>query len=326
MQWIEVKIITTTAGIEPVSGILLMNGIGGYAVEDKEDFAQFLEDKTTFWDYIEEDLLALRDCETKITFYLADNNQGHETLTAVKRSLLSLKAADKEDLYGALTIDLGALSEEDWANNWKQYFKPFPIGNRILIKPTWEEIPADVGDRIVLELDPSSSFGTGSHMTTRLCLEAIENILAETTVQDMLDMGCGSGILGIGAKKLGARHVTAVDIDENSVRIAKENAAANHLTDLDYSAYVGSITEDETLFASLCEKRYDLIAANIVADVLIWMAPYFTKLIAETGKLIVSGIIAERSEEVLDALKAFGLCVVDFSEKEDWACAVLMRA
>jgi len=323
MQWIEVKIATTTKGIEPVSGILLMNGITGYAVEDREDFVEFLADKSTYWDYIEDSLMSLKECETKITFYVAENNQGHETLAMIKNALSTLYLSDTEHDFGELSVTLCNISEEDWENNWKQYFKPLPIGKNLLIKPTWEEIPENYGDKIILELDPSSSFGTGSHMTTRLCLEAIEEIMLTTPACEILDMGCGSGILGIGAKKLGATHVTAVDIDENSVRIAKENAAVNKLTESDYTAFVGSITNDEALFQKLCEKKYDLIAANIVADVIMWMAPYFVKLLSEKGNLIVSGIIAERSGEVLDALKKAGFQLVSFTEKEAWACAIL---
>lgn len=329
MLWIKTVIHTTTAGIEPVSGLLLLNGINGYEVCDSEDFTSFLENKEVYFDYIEDELLKLKECETTVTFYVPENSQGLETILSVKRAMVELKERDTENAFGTLAVEADTrLEEEDWENNWKQYFKPFPVGDRLMIKPTWETLEADEG-RTVLEIDPSSSFGTGSHTTTRLCLEKIDSTLASLEnpgALNMLDMGCGSGILGIGAIKLGMGRVTAVDIDENSARIAKENYAVNHIDESCYQVYAGDILKDAALCETVGAQPYDLIAANIVADVIIWMAPSFKKFLAADGTLIVSGIIAERSGEVIEALKKNGFAVKEFTESEDWAVVTLCHA
>lgn len=327
MLWIKNIVHTTTAGIEPVSGILLLNGINGYEVCDSEDFNQFLENKEVYFDYIEEELLELKECETTVTFYVPENGQGIETILAVKNELTRLKNEDLDGVFGTLEIDSDTkLEEQDWENNWKQYFKPFPVGNRLMIKPSWEKLESDEG-RKVIEIDPSSSFGTGSHTTTRLCLEKIEEVLPVVASDaTILDMGCGSGILGIAAVLLGAGFVNAVDIDENSARIAGENYEVNKIPESKYKVYAGNILEDEKLYGTIGEKPYDMIVANIVADVIMWMAPMFKKFLAPQGKLIVSGIIAERSGEVVEALKNAGFEVTDFTEKEDWAVVVLCHA
>lgn len=327
MLWIKTVVHTSTAGIEPVSGILLLNGINGYEVCDSEDFNSFLENKEVYFDYIEDELLALKECETTVTFYVPENTQGIETIFAVKNELARLKSEDSDGVFGTLEMDSDTkLEEQDWENNWKQYFKPFPVGNKIMIKPSWETLDDDMGRKII-EIDPSSSFGTGSHTTTRLCLEKIEEVLPENSDGiNILDMGCGSGILGIAALKLGAGHVNAVDIDENSARIAGENYEMNSIDTNRYEVFAGNILDDEKLYNTIGSKPYDMIVANIVADVIMWMSPMFKKFLAGDGKLIVSGIIAERSGEVIDCLKKNGFEVIDFTEKEDWAVVVLCHA
>lgn len=324
MLWIKTVVHTTTKGIEPVSGILLINGICGYEVCDSNDFIDFLENKEVYFDYIEDDLLKLKECETTVTFYVPENAQGLETIIAVKNYIDRLKAEDSSGVFGSLLINTDTkLEEQDWENNWKQYFKPFPVGKNLMIKPTWEILDNSCG-KTVIEIDPSSSFGTGSHTTTRLCLEKIEEVLPECSDNvQLLDMGCGSGILGIGAMLLGCGHVNAVDIDENSVRIANENYQINHIDSNKYEIYAGNILEDAELFNKISSVSYDIIAANIVADVIMWMSGLFKKLLAKDGKLIVSGIIAERAAEVIDVLKNVGFKVVDFTESEDWAVVVL---
>lgn len=328
MYWIEAVVHTTSAGIEPVAGRLLMNGINGYAVEDSGEFNEFLEGEGVYFDYVEDDLLKLKDCETTVTFYVCENAQGVEILLAVKKSLEELKAMDEEGVFGSLDLTTDAkIEEQDWENNWKKYFKPFPVGKNLCIKPSWEELPGELSDKTVIELDPSSSFGTGSHTTTRLCLEMVEKYMAKSgdSVQ-VLDMGCGSGILGIAASLLGAEFITAVDIDENSARIAAENFKENKIADGKYNVMAGNILNDQKFYDVVTQKKYDLIAANIVADVLIWMAPVFKKVLADDGYLLVSGIISERSDEVVDALKQNGLCVKEFAESQEWAAVVLCHA
>lgn len=328
MYWIEAVVHTTSEGIEPVAGRLLMNGITGYAVEDSAEFCEFLEGEGVFFDYVEDDLLKLKDCETTVKFYVAENTQGVEILMAVKKSLEELKKMDKDGVFGKLSLTTDSkIEEQDWENNWKKYFKPFPVGKKLCIKPSWENLPDELKEKIVIELDPSSSFGTGSHTTTRLCLEMVEKYMSKLdgSVQ-VLDMGCGSGILGIAASLLGAEFITAVDIDENSARIAGENFAENKIEKNKYNVMAGNILNDQAFYDVVTAKKYDLIAANIVADVLIWMAPVFKKVLSDDGYLLVSGIISERSGEVVDALKENGLDVKEFAESQEWAAVVLCHA
>lgn len=322
MLWTQAVVHTTTQGIEPVSGILLMNGINGYEVQDSEDFNRFLENKEVYFDYIEDDLLKLKSCETTVTFYLPQNKQGFEMLEAIRSGIKQLKLSDKDGLFGTLELSGDTtLEEQDWENNWKQYFKPFPVGENLCIKPSWETLPEELKNKTVIEIDPSSSFGTGSHTTTKLCLEKIEKYLKKG--DNVLDMGCGSGILGIAASKLGASKITAVDIDENSARIAGENYIENHVDKSSYRVLAGNILNDKDFYDVVCNQKYDLIAANIVADVIIWLAPVFKKVLESDGRLIVSGIISQRSAEVTDALEKAGFKVIEFAESSEWAAIVL---
>ena len=173
MNWTEVNIYTTTEGIEPVCGRLLNVGVTGFQIRDAKDFEDFLNDKTGNWDYIDDDLMNLKDCETCVTFYLADNSQGADMLAMVRSEMAELAAMDSEKKFGRLATELSNVREEDWANNWKQYFKPLTVGDKLVIKPSWEKYDGN-DSRTILEIDPESSFGTGQHNTTQLCLELLE--------------------------------------------------------------------------------------------------------------------------------------------------------
>ena len=319
MNWIETNVYTTTEGIDPVCGCLLGVGITGFAIRDAKDFEDFLNDKTGNWDYIDDDLMNLKNCETCVTVYLADNSQGADMLAALRDEMKRLKERDTENKFGRLEVELSNIREEDWANNWKQYFKPLTVGEKLLIKPSWEEADSSDG-RTVLEIDPASSFGTGQHNTTQLCLELTEKYLNKGDRQ--LDIGCGSGILSIAGILLGAKEACAVDIDSNSVRIAAENAEKNHISSDIYTTYCGNIIGDTELRKKIGRNgRYQLLTANIVADVLIAMAPLFKDFLVENGVLIISGIIIERCQEVLDAMKVQGYTQLEIKESSGWAAA-----
>ena len=317
MNWTEVNIFTTTAAIELLTAKLMDIGIKGFAIKDAEDFKEFLQNKEGNWDYIDEDLMGLTDCETCITVYLPCNDQGMDMLASINSMLSEVRSADTAGEYGRLEAELANIREEDWANNWKQYFKPIEIGKKLVIKPSWEEYSGD-GNRIILEIDPASSFGTGQHHTTRLCLELLEGCINDG--DKVLDMGCGSGILSIAAVLLGAENAVAVDIEENAAATAAENAGKNHIPDSRYTTYFGNILSDQAL-ADRIDGKYDVITANIVADVLIAMKDYFLRYIRKGGTLIVSGIIEERMEEVLSAIEATGFTRVGVNVKEGWAAA-----
>ncbi len=315
MEWTEVNIYTTTEGIELVCSKLTDIGVKGFAIRDAEDFKEFLENKNGQWDYIDKDLLGLTDCETCITVYIPSNDQGAEMLTAIKSMLSEMRANDTEKLYGRLEAELTSIREEDWANNWKQYFKPFKVGEKLVIKPSWEDYD-NADNRVILEIDPASSFGTGKHHTTRLCLELLEKNLNKG--DDLLDMGCGSGILSIGAMLLGAGSAVGVDIEENAATTALENAEKNHISPDVYKTYYGNILSDEKL-ASEIDRKYDIITANIVADVIIAMKDYFVRYLKKGGILIISGIIEERMDEVVAAVESAGFSNPEPYVKEGWA-------
>ena len=223
MKFNEVTIHTTTAGSEVVSGVLFNEGISCFSVEDPKDLLELLENKTVPVDYVEEGLIR-EDGDVLVRVYLAENEQGQLQLEGVLAGIEKLRALGEEWL-GSLETELGETDEKDWENNWKQYFHPLPIGEKFLVVPSWEKVGGE--GRVVIEIDPASSFGTGRHETTALCLEALEKLSPED--KNVLDMGCGSGILGIGAALLGAKHIDAVDIDMVATRIAGENAEKNNL-------------------------------------------------------------------------------------------------
>lgn len=317
MEWTEVNIYTSAEGIELICAKLMDIGIKGFVIKDSADFNEFLENKNGQWDYIDEDLMGLADCETCITVYLPENNQGADMLTSIKNMLADVKKSDTDGVYGRLEAELASIREEDWANNWKQYFKPFTIGEKLAVKPSWEDYIGDDG-RKILEIDPASSFGTGQHHTTRLCLELLEKSVREG--DKILDMGCGSGILSIAAMLLGAESAAAVDIEENAAATAQENARKNNIADEVYKTYFGNILADEAL-ADKIDDKYDIITANIVADVLIAMKDYFVRYLRKGGTLIISGIIEERMDEVLSAVEGVGFIRQAVSVKEGWAAA-----
>lgn len=320
MNWTEVNIFTTTEGIDIVCAGLMDVGVKGFAIKDANDFNEFLQNKEGNWDYLEDDLMQLAECETTITIYIPENSQGSEMLISVNAMLKDMKEKDTENIYGRLCTEMSNVKEEDWANNWKQYFKPMVVGEKLLVKPSWEEAESD--GRVVLEIDPASSFGSGQHHTTKLCLEFIDKLELEN--KRVLDLGCGSGILSIAAMLLGAQSAVAVDIEENAAKTAMENAQKNNISADVYKAYCGNIINDTSLVEKIGDS-YDIITANIVADILIAMKELFYKFLKPGGILIISGIIDERKEEVTDAVTSAGFEIKEFCEQSDWAAVMLVK-
>lgn len=318
MNWFEAKIHTNSSAIDAVTGVLLQLGITGFMIEDNADFEEFLESEKNPSIYIDDEFIASQNKETAITVFLAENEQGKETLVKMREEFSRVKNDCPEIDFGTLQISLNNVAEESWANNWKKYFKPLEIGNRLLIKPSWEEVDNPDG-RVVLDIDPGSSFGTGRHHTTKLCLESLENVISGG--ERVFDIGCGSGILSIACLLFGAKEAVGVDIDENSVRIALENALDNGMGKQKFTAYCGNILENE----QLCEKigeGYDIIAANIVADIIILMAPLFRRFMKEGALLVTSGIIFKQIDEVKQALQKNGFEILEEHEENDWYCLI----
>ena len=314
MRFAEIDIVTTSQGVEVLTGLLEELGVSGLVVSDPADFEDFLNKTQTHWDYVDESLMQLSDAVPHITFYLPENGQGERQLADIKAAISRLRANDQTGLLGPLTLTRGSVAEEDWANNWKQYFRPLRVGKRLYIKPSWEQLDDDEG-RIVLHIDPASSFGTGTHHTTQLCLIQLEQI--PLLGARVLDMGCGSGILGIAAALLGAKEVTAVDIDENSVKTTGENAQKNSIDPDCFTLLCGDVTGNAALAARVGEG-YDVVLANIVADVIIGMRTELCRFLRPGGILIASGIIGERADEVAAALTDCGLVIEVRGEQGDW--------
>ena len=316
-NWTEVTIWTSAAGIDAVTGMLMDLGIDGFVIEDAQDFADFLQDTEIYWDYVDEQLAKEKqNAETNVKIYIEDSPSGAELLAQVHAGLTALRARDTEQAFGRCTAELAAIKQEDWENNWKQYFKPFRVGQTFLIKPSWEQCEPEDGRRI-LEIDPSSSFGTGTHNTTQLCICELERLVKQG--DRLLDMGCGSGILSVAAHMLGAADITAVDIDENATRIAAENAQKNGFA---LRTYVGDVIGDAALSEQI-GGAYDIIVANIVADVIMGMQDILKGKLTADGTLIVSGIIAPRADEVQQSLLDAGFVLDRRDQSGDWVAMTL---
>lgn len=319
-NWTEVTVWTSTAGIDAVTGMLMDLGIDGFVIEDARDFADFLQDTEIYWDYVDEDLAQEKtNAETNVKIYIEDSPAGAELLAQVNAGLAGLRKRDVAHAFGRCVTELASIRQEDWENNWKQYFKPFRVGETFLIKPSWETCEPEEG-RKILEIDPSSSFGTGTHNTTQLCICELERRVRAG--DRLLDMGCGSGILSVAAHMLGASEVTAVDIDPNAVKIAQENAEKNGFS---LRTHVGDVVGDAALSDAI-GSGYDVIVANIVADVIMGMRYILKDKLKPEGTLIVSGILAVRADEVQQSLQDAGFALERRDQSGDWVAMTLHQA
>ena len=314
MKWIELSIYTTHEGIEPVSGRLELLGVPGVMVIDKEDFDDFVENNLRAWDMVDEELFEKHHCaETCVRAYVSQIPENEELLAAIRASMAELKAYDKESAFGRLEIRTDVLEEEDWQNGWKQYYKPLRIGSRVLIKPSWEEVETQEGE-VVVELDPGMAFGTGTHETTHMCVLLLEKYLAPD--KTVLDIGTGSGILAITCGKLGAKSVRGTDIDPLAVKIARENVERNGLSD--------KITVAEGDLVEAVGGTYDIVVANIIADIIKILAPQVPPFMKEDGVFIASGIIKDKYGMVKEAVLSAGLAVIEEQEMNEW-CALVAK-
>ena len=286
-------------------------GITGLVIDDEGDFQDFLEHNHAYWDYVDDQLMQEKKGLCRITFYLEDSPDGYNTLAQVRMALSRVKQEHPE--YGRLLLTMENMEDADWENNWKQFYKPMEIGERLLVVPEWEQAQED--GRVKLVLNPGLTFGTGSHATTRLCLQALEQHIHGG--EKVLDLGCGSGILSIAALLLGAKDAFACDIDDKCVGVAYENAALNGVGKEHYTVRAGDVLSDKRLQKEF-GGDYDVIVANIVADVIIALAPQVGKLLKKGGVFLCSGIIDDRADEVREKLVEAGWTIEETRSSEGW--------
>lgn len=304
-EWIRVSIETTSAGIEPVYGMLLSMGIEGAEIEDEADFENFLENNTRYWDYVDDELREAKKGPTKVSVYLRDDENGRDTLLLLRENLQRIKG---DASLGSLEVSLCNIDENDWFEKWKQYYKPFTVGENITVIPAWDDYK---GEGVVLRINPGMLFGTGSHNTTRLCMTCLEKLVEPGVT--VFDVGCGSGILSILSLLLGASRAVAVDIDAAAPRIAYENAALSGVTSENYAVYCGNVLEE-----AVTEEVFDIVVANIVADVIIPLSGKVSRYLKKGGKFLCSGIINDRIDDVLGALGKNGFSVLSKEQDGEW--------
>ena len=311
MEWLELKIDTSPSGLDAVTELLEQQGVTGVMIDDEADFKEFLEHNRQYWDYVDEALLREKTGVSRVTFYLERNEAALDVIARVRMAMSDLKKARPE--CGPLLLTIGNVADADWENNWKKFYKPMEIGERLLVVPQWEEARDD--GRVKLVLNPGLTFGTGSHATTRLCLQALDKYIRGG--EKILDLGCGSGILSIAALVLGAKEAFACDIDEKCVDVAYENAALNGVGRDRYTVRWGDVLTDKALQAEF-GGGYDMVVANIVADVIMGLSGKVRPFLKEGGLFLCSGIIDDRAEEVFTKLRADGWTVIEQHDSEGW--------
>ena len=311
MEWLELKIDTSPSGLDAVTELLEQQGVTGVIIDDENDFKDFLEHNRQYWDYVDEELLREKAGVSRVTFYLERNEAALDVIARVRIAMSDLKKARPD--CGPLLLTIDNVADADWENNWKKFYKPMEIGERLLVVPQWEKARDD--GRMKLVLNPGLTFGTGSHATTRLCLQALDKYIRGG--EKILDLGCGSGILSIAALVLGAKEAFACDIDEKCVDVAYENAALNGVGRDRYIVRWGDVLTDKALQAEF-GGGYDMVVANIVADVIMGLSDKVRPFLKEGGLFLCSGIIDDRAEEVFTKLRADGWTVIEQHDSEGW--------
>ena len=314
MAWLEITIDTISDGIEEAAAALTAGGFADLLLEDQAEFSAFLEENRAYWDYIDETLQEKLQGLSQIKLYLEDTDTAG--LARLEALLQALKQRKGESL-GSLNMNTTLLPDTDWSESWKENYPPQEVGRRLVVLPYWLADTYE-GDRLPVVLDPGLTFGTGAHASTQMVMEAMEDLI--TPESHCLDLGSGSGILSLAALQLGAASATGVDIDPKAEDIARENAAYNGFAAPEFSACTGNVVTDHILMSKLQEKTYDLVLVNIVADVIIALAPVLPRLLSQGSVLICSGILDSRLEDVTQALQQAGLKITDIRAKEDWRC------
>lgn len=309
MKWNQFRLKTTTQAEDIVSSMLMDLGIQGVQIEDKVPLTK--EDKEQmFVDILPE--IDVDDGVAYISFYLEEDEDKEKMLQEVREELKEIGTYVN---VGSMEIEESQTEDVDWVNNWKQYFHQFTIDD-VLIIPSWEDVQPEDKDKMIIHIDPGTAFGTGMHETTQLCIRQIKKYVTEDT--EILDVGCGSGILGMLALKFGAKHSTGTDLDPCAIDATHENMDVNGISRDQYRVMIGNIIDDKEVQDQVGYDRYDIVAANILADVLVPLTPVILNHLKTGGIYITSGIIEEKEETVVEAVKAAGLEVLEVNHQGEW--------
>ena len=309
MEWLEITISTAAADIKSVTTALTGAGFSDLVIEDQEEFETFLDENRAYWDYIDEEFQNRLQGLSRIKLYLESDDEA--ALARLKKLCEKMQ----------LPMEVGVLPDTNWEESWKDNYPPQPIGESLIVLPYWMAEENDGRKPIIL--DPGLTFGTGAHPSTQMVMEAMEQLVRPGT--SCLDLGSGSGILSIAALRLGAKSAIGVDIDPQAEDIARENAQYNGFAAPEFTALTGNVTEDTELMDRLAAGTYDLVLVNIVADVIIGLAPVLPHFLEEHSTVICSGILDTRLSDVTAALEQAGLVVTSQRSREDWRCVTAKR-
>lgn len=305
--WIEVKVLTTSEAVEPISGIFYTLDCKGVSIEDPNDILGREQGPLT-WDFADINVLEHKGEYAVVKGYFSDEDNMEEVVTYVKEKVKEIKDMGFDVGRGEVLVE--KTHEEDWANNWKKYYKPSKVGEKIVVKPIWEDYEKK-DDELVVELDPGMAFGTGDHETTRMCIQALEKYVEKDST--VFDVGTGSGILAIAAAKLGARKAVGVDLDPVAVESAKENVSYNDLDNIE--VLYGNLVE-------VIEGKADIVVANIIAEIICILIDDVKRVLKQGGMFITSGIIHERVKMVTDKLEESGFEVIKVNKDGEWNCII----
>ncbi|HJC74385.1 MAG TPA: 50S ribosomal protein L11 methyltransferase [Candidatus Mediterraneibacter faecavium] len=311
MKWNKFRLKTTTEAEDIVSSMLMDLGIQGVEIEDKVPLTQ-ADKEQMFVDILPE--IEADDGVAYLSFYLEPEDDKEKILTEIRQELQEMSSYLN---VGECQIEESETEDVDWVNNWKQYFHQFYVDD-ILIIPSWEDVKPEDSDKMVIHIDPGTAFGTGMHETTQLCIRQIRKYVTEGT--RILDVGCGSGILGMLALKFGAAYSVGTDLDPCAIEATYENMEVNGILKDRYEVMIGNIIDDKEVQDKVGYGCYDIVVANILADVLVQLTPVIVNQLKPGGIYITSGIIDDKEQTVVDAVRAAGLEVLDVTYQGEWVC------